>query len=489
MKKKQIWMLCLITALFGSLLLIDRTDAMELNGLYVMSEEELTQMVADLPRADHLGERLRFEGKPVPYDQSENTFYVSQKIEEKAYEGTFDAVGEDCMICLQDDEVLWDKQEVVSQGHVLRIWFVTKEAYAVANLIFTGLPVIDIDSDEHALSEKYARGNIVVQNPNDHDVVTMSAKESQMEAKINDHTGTISFRLYKKDYTEERNLSLLGLGKRSAWKLYPVSEKDEAVSREMMAVYLWNCVCEEDTLRKGMEYAELIVDGEYKGLYYVAPKIGRGYLNLQEEDFLYECEALQEDGTRQYKVIGGGNLPSENSVLKAYEDIWKEEGQGFSQIDVENYMNYTIYLQAACAVQNSVEEYDVAAQQVDGNYRFLKLPERSQFVLGMYPSEIGWQSLFASENIIEDAEYDALSSRIQDLDSRTSKRWGELRKDVLSTDTLLRTAYLYEQRLADSGYIVRRGEVNAYVMGCNALHDMIEERMEYLDHYYGVVNE
>lgn len=492
MEKRQIWMLCLIAALLSSLLLIGRTDAMELNGLYVMSEEELTQMVADLPRADHLlplDRMIQFEGKRVPFDQTKSTFYVSQKLEETAYEGAFTPVGEDCLVCIQEDEILEDKQKAISGGHVFKIWFVTKEAYAVADLIFTGLPVIDIHSDENDLTQDYTRGQIVIQNPNDHDVVTMSAKASQMEAKINDHTGTISFRLYKKDYAEERNLSLLGLGKRSAWKLYPVSEKDESASREMMAAYLWNCVCEEDTLKKGMEYAEVIVDGEYQGLYYLAPKIGRGYLNLQEEDCLYECEALQEDGTKRYKIIDSVDYLQGNSLLKTYEDMWKEEEQTFSQIDLENYMNYHIYLQAACAVGNSVEEYYVAARQIEESCLFSKIPERSRSVLGMYPQEIGWQSLFAAEKIIEDAEYDALAAQIQGLESQTAQRWMELRKDVLSTDNLLRMACLYEQRLADSGYIARRGEVNAYIMGCHALHGLIEERMKYLDRYYGVIDE
>lgn len=489
MKRKQIWMLCLAAALLGSLLLFGRVDAMELNGLYVMSEEELTQLVADLPRGDpldHLDRRIRFEGKQVPYDQTDNTFYVSQKIEEKSYEGSFSSVGEDCIVCIQDEEILEDKRRAILEGHAFKIWFVTKEAYAVADLIFTGLPVIGIHSDMNELSGEYAGGNMVIQDPDDHDVVTMSAKESQMEAKINDNTGTISFRLHKKDPSEERNLSLLGLGKRSAWKLYPVSEKDEAVSREMMAVYLWNCVCEEDTLRKGMEYAELIVDGEYKGLYYLSPKIGRGYLKLQEEDGLYECEMMREDGTKQYKMIDGSEHPQGSWLLKAYEDMWTAGEPSFSQVDLENYMNYHLYLQAACAVENSVEEYYVTARQTAGGCRFSKIPERSRFVLGMYPKEIGWQSLFVSETIIEDTEYDALVSQIQGLEAQTARRWRTLRRDVLSTDNLLQTACLYEQRLVDSGYIARRGEVGVYVRGCHALHDLIEERMKYLDRYYGL---
>ena len=103
--------------------------------------------------------------------------------------------------------------------------------------------MISIRSDADGLTEEYGRGDIVVQNPDDEDVIAMSVKDSAIQVKTNYHSGTISFKLSKKDYQEERNLNLLGLGKRTSWKLYQVHDRDGSACTEMLSSYVWNCVC------------------------------------------------------------------------------------------------------------------------------------------------------------------------------------------------------------------------------------------------------
>ena len=73
---------------------------------------------------------------------------------------------------------------------------------------------------------------------------------------------------------------------------------------------------------------------------------------------------------------------------------------------------------------------------------------------------------------------------MDDIAPRTAARWKELRQNALSTQSLLSVAYLCEQRLADSGYIVREEEPSAYGTACDNLHEMIRERMAHLDQYY-----
>lgn len=491
MKKKPIWMLCLILALFGFYAAVGSIDAMEFNGMQVMSGEQLERLTEGLNRvrrpqnADTL---IELDGHAIPYDQSDNTFYVSQPLAGGEYAGTFTAVGDNCTIYLQQDDALADKHSAIAEGHTFTLWFVTENDYTVFNLIFTGLPVVSIRTDEGSLADEYGRGNIIVQNPDDNDVITMSIKESVMEAKTNYNSGTISFRLYKDNFNEERDLSLLGLGKQTSWKLYPVYRKDYSASREMVAFYIWNSICGDSALQKGMEYAEVIVDGEYRGLYYLAPKVGKGFLDLGEDDRAYECEELLIDGTKLYDVVGDDNTPENRRALEEYESLWRAGNHDFTQIDTDNYINYCIYLQAACAIQNSVEEYFVIAYEEDGEYIFRRMPGRSKFVFGLYPSAIGWQSVTATENIIEDSGYSLMAVQSEDVVQRTAQRWRELRRNALSTDSLLQIAYACEQRLADSGYIVREEEPGAYPTRCDDLHDMIRERMDYLDGYYGNIS-
>lgn len=491
MKKKPIWMLCLILALFISYVAADRIDDMEFNGMRVMSEEQLERLTTGLNRvrspqnADAL---IELDGHAIPYDRSDNIFYVSQPLEGEEYAGTFTAVGDNCTVYLQQDDALKDKQDAIAEGHIFTLWFVTESDYTVSSLIFTGLPTVCIRTGEGNLTDEYGRGNVIVQNPDDNDVVMMSIKESAMEAKINYNSDTISLKLFKDNYSEERDLSLLGLGKQTSWKLYPVYHKDDSASREMVAFYIWNSICGDSTLQKGMEYAEIIVDGKYRGLYYLTPKVGKGFLELGEDDRAYECEGLLEDGTRLYDVVGDEDTQKNRRALEEFEGLWEEDNHDFSRIDMDNYINYNIYLQAACAIQNSMEEYFVIACEEDGEYTFRKMPGRSKFVFGLYPSAIGWQSVTATENNIEDSGYDLMARQSDEVVQRTAKRWRKLRKNVLSTDSLLQTAYMCEQRLANSGYIVREEEPGAYSSYCDSLHDMIRERMDYLDSYYDSIS-
>lgn len=487
MKKKLVWTLCLIVSLLCSVVVIYRIDAMEFNGLRVMSGEELARLTEDIGRVDrpqNADQLVWLDGHRIPYDRAANLFYVSQSTEGKEYAGTFRQAGDNCRIYLEQDDALKDKRAAIAQGHRFKLWFVTQDAYAVSELVFTGLPTVCISFEEGMLTGDYQKGSVVVLNPDDADVITMSIKESAMEVKSNLNSGTISFKLYKKQYDQERDLSLLGLGKQTSWKLYPVYDKDNALSREMVASYVWNCICRDSKLQKGMDYAEVIVNGEYKGLYYLAPKVGKGYLDLSEQDRVYECEEILEDGRKIYEVVGDEDTPDNRIMLEEYESLWQEGNEDFAQVDLENFIDYNLYLQAVCGIQNSMEEYCVVARTENGENRFSKMPGRSKFVLGLYPSRIGWQSVFAAENIIEDAEYVCMADKVDGLSARTAARWKELRSDALSTDKLLGIAYLCEQKLADSGYIIREEEPSAYGSYCDVLHDMIRERMDVLDGYY-----
>lgn len=488
MKKKPVWMGCLFAALICFIMLSRRIDAMKFNGLRVLSEDRLRQMTENLSGADsprNADGLLELDGQRIPYDRDENTFYVSQSTETAEYAGTFSAVREDCAVYIQEDAALHDKQTAVEQGHAFRLWFVTEESYAVSDLIFTGLPMICIYSDEGKLSDDYGRGEIVVQDPDDNDVITMSVKHSAITAKTDRHSGTISLKLYKKGYGEERNLQLLGLGKRTSWKLYPVHEKDDSAAREMLAAYVWNCVCETESFQKKITYAEVIVDGKYKGLYYLAPKAGKSYLGLETEDRAYKLEERLEDGAKVYEVIGDTDDKANRRALTEYEELWEPGSHDHEGINVANHIDYQIWLQAVCGVRNNTEEYIIVARKNSEGYEFYRVPGRSKFVFGIYPASIGWQSLTSDEAIVEDELYERLNAEPGDaLWEETADRWRKLREGGLRTEVMQQYLYQYEQELVESGYIARTAKQEEYEAACRKLQEFLIQRMNYLDSYY-----
>lgn len=488
MKKKPVWIACLVAMFFCSVLLFHIVDDMEFCGLQVKSEERLSEMTSSMHLVDkpeNLDELIELDGQRIPYDRSSNMFYISQSTEVTEYAGTFRAVGDNCEIYIERDEALDDKQAAISQGHVFKLWFLVGDAYATANLVYTGLPVLSIETVENPITASYMQGEMVLQNPDDRDINGMSVKKSAVLVKQNENTGTITFKLYKSIYEEERNLSLLGLGKHTSWKLYPVSDKDDTLVRVILSSYVWNGVCGDERLQRGMELAEVIVDGKYDGLYYLAPKVGKGFLGLEEADRVYECEGVSEDGSGVYEMVGDEDTSENREELEAYQTMLADfTAEDLNRIDQDNLINYYLFLQTVCAIQNSQEEYYVIAQKQGEGCFYQRMPEKSNYVWGIYPSKIGWQSMTAAENIMEDAVYDMVAAQDASIDGRTTERWNDLRFDILSTPVLTRLVYSYEQKLADSGYIVRMGKQETYNDSCNILQDMIIKRMDYLDSYY-----
>lgn len=499
---------CLLLAMTGSVLLFRRADAMRFQGLPVESEEQLRQMTEGLSETDglwYVEGLIELDGEEIPYDRFTHTFYVSQSVSGKEYAGTFQVTDKQCDVYLQEDEALQNKQASIREGHSFRLWFVTQEGYTTADLIFTGLPMISIWSDAGGLTEMYGRGDVVVQNPDDEDVITMSVKDSAVQVKMNYHSGTVSFKLYKKDDQEERNLDLLGLGDHTSWKLYQVHDRDGSACREMLSSYVWSCVCENERLHRDMAYAEAVIDGSYSGLYYLAPKLGKGYLDLGEDDRLYEAEDDQEDLaerydgaekeaasesrkalTEKYSVVGDEDSGNNRNALEEYADLWDQDNQELGQLNAVNYRDYHIWLQTVCGILSSEDDHCIIAYERSGDYEFYRMPERSKFVFGVYPARRGWESLTAAETIIEDEAYRKLAEVSGSaFEEATAERWRTLRSGALDTERMQQYVESCERKLTESGYIARNGDQEEYEADCALLRQFIGQRMEYLDNQFG----
>lgn len=490
MKMRLVWIICLLAALICSVSIFCKMDAMKFNGLRVLTTDRLVQItdgLAEMSTPEIVTKLITLDGEAIPYDIKSNTFYVSQSAEKDNYAGTFASVGKDCSIYLQSDIALKDKQAAIAKGYPFHLWFITQETYSVSDLVFTGLPMISITSNQGEMSACYEQGNVIVQNPNDHDVITMSIKASNIIVKTNYNSDTISFKLYKKGYQEERNLQLLGLGKHSSWKLYPVSNEDGSLVREMLASYIWNCVCKNETMQRNMEYAEVIVNGSYQGLYYLAPKIGKGFLNLTESDRAYKLEGQKDNESTVCEIIGDQDTDQTKIAYRLYERLWEDNNQNFSSVDIDNYINYHIWMQTVCGVRNGTEDYYLIAYQNNDTYEYHRMPDRSKYVFGIYPAEIGWQSLQAAEALMEDDAYFKIVKIPGNTLSQTiTDRWTELRDGGLDTEMILQYAYQCKKELSESGYIIRQDCQEDYETAYLTLQHFIRQRMTCLDSYFNI---
>ena len=100
---------------------------------------------------DELLSGLLFAGEELPWDRPSGTFYLPVDMDEPSWEtGTFQAADSGVKIWLLDNPAEDDKQEAVREGKSYRILAVSKNSYREYRIVFTGLPVLTLDTDSGA---------------------------------------------------------------------------------------------------------------------------------------------------------------------------------------------------------------------------------------------------------------------------------------------------------------------------------------------------
>ena len=291
-KSKQVWLCILIILLGVTSFLCITHESSKFGGVSILSEGELQKKVKNLEyikTPSNVDEILSFNSQKVAYDKNKNTFYVSQRTDSNDFSGVFATNYVNSSIYFETDEAFRDLKSAIEVGHEFNIWIITEQSYTICNIIITGMPVISINTENY-VSDEFVKGEIMISNPKDEEVNGLSIKVANSMIKCNPNSETYSIKLLKKDYIEEKKLSLLGLEKKANWKLYKLSENDDTFMRALLASEVWNIINKDTILEREYELVEIIVNKRYKGLYLLAPKWTRGYLGLEQDNELIKVD-------------------------------------------------------------------------------------------------------------------------------------------------------------------------------------------------------
>lgn len=457
MKEKVKWMLILFMLLICVFIGASWVDSAVLCGMQIVSAEQrvnLTEGLEYVENAEGIENLLNYENQSIPYDQQTNTFYVSQNMNTEDFEGSF-SLCEKGIIYLDKDDYIHDKTKAISEGHSFTIWIVVEQTYMTCHLIFTGLPIVNLQTEKEISTEKQS-GYFSLYNPYDEEVNQYSIKISDMLLKEAIASRTISCELYKEDYIDTKKLNLLNMGKYSEWKLYAVTEKERNPVGMMLAAYVWNTICEEEEnqkLQRKYELAEVFLNGEYQGLYCMAPKVDEKFLDMDEDDFLCRIEDMENVDSIQ-----------ENT----------------------NVVGYNFFLQVTGSVKNAEENFYVLYDKSADSY--CKIPAKYSFCFGEFPADKGWLSMQADTYMIEDIAFEqylwnsAISERMSIL-----SLWNEMRQRGLSMESMLALVQKYQQTLERSGYVARSMDAEEWLQKCEQVRQYVIKRMDYLDDYYNAI--
>ncbi len=322
---------------------------------------------------------------------------------------------------------------------------------------------------------------------------------------------------------KERDETLLGMRLEGDWNLNGMYAEPTKV-RDKVASDLWLAIT-ADREAVGFstgyrcEYVEVIINSRYHGLYLLTERIDQKQLGLKKGDYLYFSEG---DTGKHYTQFLNLPLDDDDDTVAGYSlDFPKEmtdavnEWEPFGEltktidainpenfakiaptmIDVNSLADYEIFIQAAAARDNLIQNtFYVARQQEDGSLKFEFVPWDMDQTFGN--RWIGdHDPLLTGEDYHGMRDYDMRfwvsdKMKLRNTGGYTDvlkARYAQLRETVLDTDTMIQMVKDANETIVDSGAYTRnktRWPYGGYSIITDPLEDFIEERMQYVDSLY-----
>ncbi|HAB93849.1 MAG TPA: hypothetical protein DCF49_03640 [Lachnospiraceae bacterium] len=296
-----------------------------------LSRSEYEKMLSGKERRDFEPSDLLFEGQGIPYDSGNNTVYLPQSIEDPDWGGSLSTDVPGGQICIWNDSAD-DKRALIEEGRTCRLAVVSDNEYRECDLVFTGLPVVCMSNREGVIEgEEEYRGTFLVFDP---------YREQYQGSDCTFHVrGATSLLFDKKSYRVELQQtrgssdkkSFLGMRSDDDWILNSLCT-DQSLSREKVCYKLWrdlNAMEERPVASSEIEYCELLVNGEYMGIYGLMYPVDKKLMDMNPGDLLYKVGTWYEEISIEGQLVdynGQTAVLNRNGVPYLTLKYPKEEG-------------------------------------------------------------------------------------------------------------------------------------------------------------------
>lgn len=471
---------------------------------------------------------LQFDKKEIPYDIEENRLFITQKLS-NGWNGRLTT--EQGELFYLNDPLLYDKEAALSQAHDFILVWMNDMAYTCFYCTFSGLPIVVLEEEnpqkEHdrddskgviKVYEMTETGLAVVREESDclfhkRGASNMRAPKENLRVSLKKENGDLNKR------------SLLGMRRDDDWVLHSLWDDSMGIHNKL-GFEIWNMMSKD--LPKGtsspikMEYVEFIINGSYQGLYALVEYPDKKEFGLGEGDVLYRTrrheEELDDDIVEEMQIaeqesrvyLDGLELqyPKEKinesqswqpmihwwSYLHAGEPMG---GEPEFRINIENCIDYAIFVQMTAAEDNVFKNSCVSAKKIGDVYEIRKNPWDLNLTWGCCWSDIpnaqNRNVVFLEKEAYETERYfcsDAkqlLADNPREISSRMYERWKQLRISSCSDESMLMMLDYELGILRRSGAMVREQNLwNTWSYGSTEteLESFIINRLHYLDDYY-----
>lgn len=491
----------------------------------VKEASRLHKRLAKTLEADQV--KLCFEGEELACDREQMIFYLPVDMDLEEWEaGTFSNVDDSIEILPMKDYTLFDKQETVAQGLQIPFLAWNREGGTCRKVyvVFTGLPVVKMETTADLdIDTVFAGAVSFYEACGQEDWVLTSVFEAHERGQTTRAYPKKGYRVNLVDVTStgisrKNKQSVLGMRKSDSWIFYAIYSDGTKV-RDKFNTELWAGIGAEDTSYDAyfgtkMKYVELVVNGEYRGLYGIFEPVDKTQLAITDEEYLYKRtygralsqELFDSAGSDDYLTVLGMEIKGKKGngtsldwkQLRQFIAITEEEDEEFAQdaqqlLDLDNMADIWIYLQFLYGEDNIYKNMFFAFKKDTDGYQGYKL------YLVPWDTDLTWGNVYvdskeelyvkwAPENADRYLEWPLLD-RLIELDvggirEKIKDRWTELRSGILSEESMNEIFIECTHQVQDSGAFTRdatRWPDSRHDADYDGMKQFMKERTEFLD--------
>ncbi|MBR5486268.1 MAG: CotH kinase family protein [Oscillospiraceae bacterium] len=438
---------------------------------------------------------------------ADKVVYISQPVEALSdyhkLVGEFGSTNPDAELYIVRSYELYNLRECTANDMTLQIILKEGQNFQRVYVVISTLPVINLNGVETDRKDDEGRaiisGEFSICSGYDPSTESFTFNKSNAEWHIRGATAAMYGKkplkvALKNKNGENNNLNLLGMGEDDDWILNPLSLEDTKI-REKLAIELWNSLeksTEHNLKMSNSEYVEVVINGEYHGLYMLQRRIDEKYLNLNKDrDILIKGKQIwkEKDVIDTYEVVYS---PIEyTKAIEILDDALNNKNG--SRMNINNFIDVNLLLNYCSSGDNcGNKNMYYLLRSIDEGYELYLVPWDTDMSFGIaWIEEYGYNDYNYEKSMNRSVlrqEYKNMKKIYPELDIMMAQRWKELRDEVYTTENISGIIWENNDKINQSASFTR--DINTWWTNYDGedtvdnLYIYCVERLRWMDNYY-----
>jgi len=413
------------------------------------------------------------------------------------------------------------------ENNCYKVFVYSSKYYKEFNIVFISIPIINIKTFDNVLNNNGSHSSIELIS----DDYSFNQKSdifiNLYDLNFAEHNtiynplssigeiryrGATSLLFEKKSYkiNVNKKTSILGLSDDNDWVLDALYT-DKSKIRNKLSSDIWNMINNNQDFNNDLkgDFVEVFFDDEYIGLYVLKNNVDKKIVNIFNNgllikvvdhwndiyinNLLYQNFTINENDGFLNLEIKEYDLDTFKSFISKLSEFYIYNGDLNSihnSFNIDNYINYKVFLSLIAGVDNVTKNYYYSME--NSNSKIYLTPWDLDLTWGLvYSSQTEFYSIDSYQNYSDGFWLNnyIFSNETLEINNLIKDRYWELRKDVITMDTINKYLDNYKDLLINSGAASRdsyrwyKYDVSEEI---EKIRTWANNRINFLDQYFKI---